>query len=106
MFNVKFAAGSTILLQNAQPTAEDCMYYVAEGQAEVVIMGTVDAASKQSEYPGATTHMTLTCSRGGSVVLQPSRDTGATETVEGPCYLSIQGTFCTEQCVCVLDRRC
>lgn len=47
MFCVTFPAGSTILLQNAQPAAEDCMYYLAEGQAEVVIMGTVDAASKQ-----------------------------------------------------------
>lgn len=49
MFCVKFAAGSTILQQNAQPLATDCMYYLQEGKAEVVIMGTVDAASKQSE---------------------------------------------------------
>lgn len=50
MFCVKFPAGSTILLQNAQPAAEDCMYYLAEGQAEVVIMGTVDAHSKQGVF--------------------------------------------------------
>lgn len=47
MFCVTFPAGSTILLQNAQPSVDDCMYYLAEGQAEVVIMGTVDAATKQ-----------------------------------------------------------
>lgn len=49
MFCVTFPAGSTILLQNAQPSADDCMYYLAQGQAEVVIMGTVDAASKQGQ---------------------------------------------------------
>lgn len=47
MFCVNFKAGSTILLQNAQPSLDDCLYYLAEGEAEVVIMGTVDAASKQ-----------------------------------------------------------
>lgn len=49
MFCVKFTAGSTILQQNAQPTASDCMYYLQEGMTEVVIMGTIDAASKQSK---------------------------------------------------------
>eukprot|EP00879_Flechtneria_rotunda_P001387 GHRR01001538.1.p1 GENE.GHRR01001538.1~~GHRR01001538.1.p1 ORF type:complete len:1213 (+),score=453.23 GHRR01001538.1:393-3641(+) len=46
MFCVKFPAGATILQQNAQPSATDCMYYLSEGSADVVIMGTVGAVSK------------------------------------------------------------
>jgi hypothetical protein len=60
MFCVTFPAGSTILLQNAQPSADDCMYYLAQGQAEVVIMGTVDAASKQG--PEGTACVLTQCS--------------------------------------------
>jgi hypothetical protein len=52
MFCATFPAGSTILLQNAQPSAEDCMYYLADGQAEVVIMGTADRASKSGGLAG------------------------------------------------------
>jgi len=48
MFCVKFPAGATILQQNAQPTAGDCMYFLHEGKAEVVIMGTVDASTKST----------------------------------------------------------
>jgi hypothetical protein len=52
MFCATFPAGSTILLQNAQPSAEDCMYYLADGQAEVVIMGSADPASKSGGLAG------------------------------------------------------
>ena len=39
MFEVKFAAGSTVLQQGAMPMASDCMYLLADGSAEVVITG-------------------------------------------------------------------
>jgi hypothetical protein len=84
MFCVTLPAGSTILLQNAQPSADDCMYYLAQGQAEVVIMGTVDAASKQGRANSAAggcysvlgmskqcSWGSLTCTRQCIVMLPP-----------------------------------
>ena len=47
MRRVTFKSGETILQQGAVPTAEDCMYLVEEGRAEVVIMGTVDTSQKK-----------------------------------------------------------
>jgi CRP-like cAMP-binding protein len=47
MFKVEFPAGATILQQAAQPTPNDCMYYLAQGSADVVIMGTGEAAAKR-----------------------------------------------------------
>jgi hypothetical protein len=49
MFCVTFPAGATIIQQNSQPSAEDCMYFLQQGSADVVIMGTVDASSKHGE---------------------------------------------------------
>jgi CRP-like cAMP-binding protein len=45
MFAVEFAAGASILVQNALPAADDCMYLLAEGTVEVIIMGTAAAAA-------------------------------------------------------------
>jgi hypothetical protein len=53
MFCVTFPAGATIIQQNSQPSAEDCMYFLQQGTAEVVIMGTVDASSKHGEHAAA-----------------------------------------------------
>jgi hypothetical protein len=49
MFCVTFPAGATIIQQNSLPSAEDCMYFLQQGSAEVVIMGTVDASSKHGK---------------------------------------------------------
>jgi hypothetical protein len=49
MFCVTFPAGATIIQQNSQPSAEDCMYFLQQGSADVVIMGTVDASSQHGE---------------------------------------------------------
>jgi hypothetical protein len=71
MFCVTFPAGSTILLQNAQPAAEDCMYYLAEGQAEVVIMGTVDAQSKQGAQQAPADTLAVLCAMLAHFVITP-----------------------------------
>uniref|UniRef100_A0A383VZL0 cGMP-dependent protein kinase n=1 Tax=Tetradesmus obliquus TaxID=3088 RepID=A0A383VZL0_TETOB len=46
MFCVTFPAGATIIQQNSLPCAEDCMYFLQSGSAEVVIMGGLDASAK------------------------------------------------------------
>lgn len=48
MYKVTFTAGSTVLQQGALPGVGDCMYFLAEGEAEVVITGAVDS-SKQTQ---------------------------------------------------------
>ncbi|MEW5320291.1 MAG: hypothetical protein WDW38_011373 [Sanguina aurantia] len=40
MYGVSFRGGSTVLQQQAVPKADDCMYFLQSGEAEVVISGT------------------------------------------------------------------
>ncbi len=46
MGSVHFPAGATVLQQGALPKPDDCMYYLEQGEAEVVISGAVDQHSK------------------------------------------------------------
>lgn len=46
MYGVCFKAGAIVLQQGALPKQEDCMYYLQQGEAEVVISGGVDSAAK------------------------------------------------------------
>jgi hypothetical protein len=47
---------------NSSAVAEDCMYFLQQGHADVVIMGTVDASSKHGEC------CKLVCRWGGAAV--------------------------------------
>lgn len=40
-------AGATVLQQGALPKPDDCMYFLEQGEAEVVISGAIDAAKGQ-----------------------------------------------------------
>lgn len=46
MYGCCFKAGSVVLQQGALPKPDDCMYFLQLGEAEVVISGAVDQASK------------------------------------------------------------
>ncbi|GLC48322.1 hypothetical protein PLESTB_000083500 [Pleodorina starrii] len=46
MYGISFRAGAVVLQQGALPKQDDCMYYLQSGEAEVVISGGADAASK------------------------------------------------------------
>lgn len=55
MFLVSFPANSEILQQGALPKDNDCMYYLHQGQAEVVISGAMDrSSSKQIDEENKT----------------------------------------------------
>lgn len=42
MYGVSFRAGAIVLQQDALPKADDCMYFLQTGEAEVLITGAVD----------------------------------------------------------------
>lgn len=46
MYGVCFPAGATVLQQGALPKPDDCMYFLEQGEAEVVISGAIDQQSK------------------------------------------------------------
>ncbi|GIL52865.1 hypothetical protein Vafri_8639 [Volvox africanus] len=46
MYGISFRAGAVVLQQGALPKQDDCMYYLQSGEAEVVISGGADAATK------------------------------------------------------------
>lgn len=49
MYGIAFRAGAVVLQQGALPKVDDCMYYLQSGEAEVVISGGADAATKSHE---------------------------------------------------------
>ncbi|PNH08002.1 cAMP-dependent protein kinase regulatory subunit [Tetrabaena socialis] len=46
MYGISFKAGAIVLQQGALPKFDDCMYYLQQGEAEVVISGGADSANK------------------------------------------------------------
>jgi CRP-like cAMP-binding protein len=46
MYGICFRQGATVLEQGARPKDDDCMYFLQSGEADVVITGGADAASK------------------------------------------------------------
>ncbi|KAG2485663.1 hypothetical protein HYH03_015635 [Edaphochlamys debaryana] len=46
MYGISFKSGAVVLQQGALPKQDDCMYYLQQGEAEVVISGGADGAGK------------------------------------------------------------
>jgi len=62
MYGVCFPAGATVLQQGALPKPDDCMYFLEQGEAEVVISGAIDQQSKgqvgeERQVQGNTVHI-------------------------------------------------
>ena len=49
MFPVKIMAGAIVLEQDALPNKDDCLYYLEEGEVDIVISGNADQKSNEEE---------------------------------------------------------
>ncbi|PNW86201.1 hypothetical protein CHLRE_02g076900v5 [Chlamydomonas reinhardtii] len=49
MYGISFKSGAVVLQQGALPKQDDCMYYLQQGEAEVVISGGADASKNHGE---------------------------------------------------------
>ena len=49
MFKVQFEAGATVLEQGAVPKSTDCLYFLDQGEVDIVIAGSGEAANVAGE---------------------------------------------------------
>lgn len=47
MYPVEFAAGESVLQQAALPKPDDCLYYLDEGEVDIIISGGADNVSSE-----------------------------------------------------------
>lgn len=80
MFMMSFPADSEILQQGALPKDNDCMYYLHQGTAEVVISGAYDRTAKQVRWGAGALGM-VRCWTGAGVCTDASAAFGAPQTL-------------------------